>query len=260
MRIKRLLLSGWLLIFSFGCSSALGCAFGQGAGSCTHILFIGNSYTYVNDLPGMFTQLAAAGGHAVETGMEAQGGWTLSQHTGSSETLDKLNNSQWNYVVVQEQSQIPASMQARNQEMYPAARVLVRKIRDIGATPILFVTWAHRDGWPEAGMQNYESMQFQIDNGYLGIAQELNVPESPVGFAWLEARRENPQLNLWQEDGSHPNEQGTYLAACVFYAVIFRQSPEGSSFTANLPKETAQSLQKIAADTVLTNPQQWYLP
>jgi hypothetical protein len=144
--------------------------------------------------------------------------------------------------------------------MYPAARVLVRKIRDIGATPILFVTWAHRDGWPEAGLQNYESMQFQIDNGYLGIAQELNVPESPVGFAWLEARKEKPQLNLWQDDGSHPNKQGTYLAACVFYSVIFRQSPEGSSFTANLTKETAQSLQKIAADTVLTNPQQWYLP
>jgi hypothetical protein len=144
--------------------------------------------------------------------------------------------------------------------MYPAARVLVRKIRDGGATPILFVTWAHRDGWPENGLLSYESMQTQINNGYLGIAQELNVAEAPVGFAWLAASRMNPQPSLWQEDGSHPTEQGTYLAACVFYSVIFRQSPEGLSFRANLTKEAAQALQILAAATVLTNPEEWFLP
>jgi len=67
-------------------------------------------------------------------------------------------------------------------------------------------------------------------------------------------RRQDPQLNLWQDDGSHPNEQGTYLAACVFYAVIFQKSPEGLSFTAQVPSETAGTLQKIAAQTVLNTP------
>jgi hypothetical protein len=260
LRMKRLVILGWLLIAACGCSPAPGCSAWPGAGQCTRILFIGNSYTYVNDLPSMFAELAGAGGHGVETGIEATGSWTLSNHAASPATLDKLNSSKWNYVVLQEQSQIPASEQSRTQQMYPAARVLVRKIRAMGATPILFVTWAHRDGWPENGLQNYESMQYQIDNGYLGIAQELNLPEAPVGFAWLAARKQNPQVGLWQEDGSHPSEQGTYLAACVFYSVIFRQSPEGLSFTANLPQETAQSLQKLAAATVLTNAQEWNLP
>jgi len=68
------------------------------------------------------------------------------------------------------------------------------------------------------------------------------------------ARRQNPQLDLWQDDGSHPTEQGTYLAACVFYSVIFHQSPEGLTFTAQLPSETAQLLQKSAAHVVLNNP------
>jgi hypothetical protein len=107
---------------------------------------------------------------------------------------------------------------------------------------------------PENGFPNYESMQYQIDAGYLGIAQELNVPVASVGFAWSEARKQDPQLALWQDDGSHPTEQGTYLAACVFYSVIFHKSPEGSSFTAGLPKETAKMLQKIAADTILISP------
>ena len=256
--MKRLV--SLVLILSFGCSPAIGCNSLFSTGPCTRILFIGNSYTYVNDLPTMFAELAGAGGHPIETGMSAQGGWALEDHVKSADTIDTIKSSRWNYVVLQEQSEIPSVQDWRTQNMYPAARILVQDIRDIGAAPIFFVTWAHSSGLPTAGMQNYQSMQFQIDAGYLGIAQELNVPESPVGFAWLELWRQDPQLNLWQADGSHPNEMGTYLAACVFYSVIFRQSPEGLSFTAGLPAETAKLLQNIAAQTVLTDPQQWFLP
>jgi hypothetical protein len=103
-------------------------------------------------------------------------------------------------------------------------------------------------------------MQFKLDIGYLGIAEELSVPVAPVGYAWLLARNQNPQLDLWQPDGSHPTEIGTYLAACVFYAVIFRQSPKGLTYLATLPTETAQFLQQIAATTVLDDPAQWNLP
>jgi hypothetical protein len=202
----------------------------------------------------MFAELAGAGGQRVETGMIAPGGWTLANHASSSDTLAEIKSSNWNYIVLQEQSQIPSIQQSRTQQMYPAARILARDIRNIGATPVFYETWAHRDGWPENGLPNYESMQFQIDNGYLGIAQELNVTLAPVGFAWLMVRRQNSQLDLWQADGSHPTEQGTYLAACVFYSVIFQKSPEGLTFTAQLPMETAQVLQKIAAETVLNVP------
>ena len=225
-----------------------------GSGPCTRVLFIGNSYTAVNDLPTMFANLAGAGGHRVETGMAAPGGWTLANHASSSDTLGKLKSTNWNYVVLQEQSEIPSIQQSRTQQMYPAARNLVHDIRNIDATPVFYETWAHRDGLPGNGLPNYESMQFQIDNGYLGIAQELNVTLAPVGFAWLLVRRQNPQMDLWQADGSHPTEQGTYLAACVFYSVIFQKSPVGLTFTAQLPTETAQALQKIAAQTVSNTP------
>jgi hypothetical protein len=144
--------------------------------------------------------------------------------------------------------------------MYPAARVLVRRIRADGTTPLFFLTWAHRDGWPEQDLNGYERMQLQITQGYLGIAQELGVGIAPVGEAWRVARRQQPALDLWQADGSHPNEQGSYLAACVFYATIFRQSPEGLTYIADLPKETAHLLQTIAATVVLKNPKRWNLP
>jgi len=208
----------------------------------------------------MFAELARAGGHKVVTGMAAVGGWTLSDHVQSSETLDKLKSSKWDFVVLQEQSEIPAIEQSRTESMYPAARLLIRQVEGVGATPLFFLTWAHRDGWPENGLPDYESMQVQLDQGYLEIAQELNVGIAPVGYAWLLAQGQNPGLGLWQDDGSHPTEQGTYLAACVFYAAIFRQSPEGLTYLGQLPKEIAQELQKIAANTVLNDPKQWNLP
>jgi hypothetical protein len=113
------------------------------------VLFIGNSYTYVNDLPGTFAVLAKAGGHPIHTGMVAPGGWTLAEHLNSPQALSALQSSKWDFVVLQEQSEIPAMETARWRDMYPAARALVEKIRQTGAQPVFFLTWAHRDGLPE---------------------------------------------------------------------------------------------------------------
>ena len=163
-----------LLVFSAeGCAPAMDCSNLQASKSCTRVLFIGNSYTYVNDLPNTFVSLARAGGHRTEVGMSAQGGWMLADHVKSSDTIAKINSGKWNFVVLQEQSEVPAFQQSRNQEMYPAASILVGDIRQVGAVPIFLITWAYRDGLPANRMPNYESMQAQIDNGYLITAEAL---------------------------------------------------------------------------------------
>jgi hypothetical protein len=248
----------FLLICASGCAPAMDCSNLQANETCTRVLFIGNSYTYVNDLPTTFMNLARAGGHKTEVGMSAQGGWMLADHVKSSDTISMISSKKWSFVVLQEQSEVPSIQSSRTQEMYPAARVLVDDVRQAGAVPIFLITWAYRDGLPANGMPNYESMQAQIDNGYLITAQALSSPVAPVGVAWFHVRNQYPQINLWQDDGSHPTPEGTYLAACVFYADIFRQSPEGLSYQANLPTDTAQELQKAAADTLFNG--QWGIP
>ena len=228
-----------------------------GMGTCQRVLFIGNSYTYVNDLPQVFTNLARSGGYRVQTGMAAQGGWTLSDHVSSSASQALLRSSKWDIVVLQEQSETPAIEQSRTTSMYPAARQLVGQITGLGARPVFFITWAHREGLPDYGLLDFQSMQFSIDRAYLGIAGELNVPLAPVGYAWLIAYGQDPQLELWQQDGSHPTQQGTYLAACVFYAAIFHQSPEGLNYLDQLAMDVAKELQTVAANTVLNDAVQW---
>lgn len=242
-----------------GCSSKVNCDHLNGNEGCLRVLFIGNSYTYVNDLPSMFSTLAASGNHLVQTGMLAQGGWTFADHVSDPNTTTTLGSTPWDYVVLQEQSEIPAFEQSRIASMFPAAEELVNSIRAQNAKPIFFLTWAHRDGMPDNGYPDYGSMQTQITVGYRVTANQLAVPIAPVGVAWAELLRQAPEMDLWQSDGSHPTVNGTYLAACVFYAAVFRKSPVGLNHPAQVSADNAKLIQTVAADVVLGNPSEWNL-
>jgi hypothetical protein len=179
--------------------------------ACVRVLFLGNSYTYVNDLPTVFRDLARSGGRNVETSMVANGGETLAQHAASPDSLGAIRGSRWQFVVLQEQSEIPALASAWQTQMFPPAEALVAAIRSAAATPILLETWAHRDGLP-----------------------------------WQTVLRANPTIALWQADGSHPSPAGTYLAACALYSRIFDASPVGISDTGGVPPDVARALQVAA--------------
>lgn len=252
------------------CASLLGpagCGTGAGAScpssaptTCVRVLFLGNSYTYANDLPGTFAQLARAGGHLVDVAMVAGGGETLAQHASSAESLGKIASGTWTFVVLQEQSETPATSTGASYLMYPAARELAGRARAAGATPIFFMTPAHRDGIPGSATPGYETMQLEVDRSYLAIANELDAPVAPVGFTWFVVRRDHPEIGLWQDDSSHPSTAGTYLAACVFYASIFRQSPEGLAYADGLPDAQASVLRTEAGRNVMDLRAQWGLP
>ena len=212
---------------------------------CVRVLFLGNSYTYVNDLPAVFRDLARAGGQNVETGMVANGGETLAQHAASSDSLGAIRGSSWQFVVLQEQSEIPALASAWRSQMFPAAEALVGSIRAVNATPILLETWAHRDGLPGDGL-DYAAMQVAVDDSYEGLGQDLGVMVVPAGQAWAAMLRVDPAITLWQDDGSHPSPAGTYLAACVLYARLFHASPVGISDTGGLSSALARTLQTVA--------------
>lgn len=223
------------------------------------VLFIGNSYTYVNDLPHLFATLAAAGKHPAEVEMVAPGGWTLMEHARSPDTRKKIDGSPWNFVVLQEQSIVPAVPQAREAGMYPAVRRLATIIRAHGSEPVLYATWGRRDGLGENGFADFQSMQTAITDGYLHIADELDVRVAPVGPAWQLAVAQHPGTPLWDGDGSHPALAGTYLAACVFYAALFHASPEGLPVPQGLDRSLGEQFQQYAATVVRGDASRWHL-
>jgi hypothetical protein len=219
MRTRLLLLAALALPFA-GCGLGPGCDTSDA--TCTRVLFVGNSYTSVNDLPAMFARLAASGGRHVEAAMLTANAATLADHVASPETAAMISSRRWSIVVLQEQSQIPAVLSSRRSEMDPAAGTLVGMARAAGATPLLLAPWAHEAGWPEAGLPTYASMQAAVDDGYASVAAELGVGVAPAGRVWAALVELEPQITLWQADGVHPTPAGSYVAACVLYATVFR--------------------------------------
>lgn len=232
---------------------------GCSGGGASAVLFVGNSYTFGNDLPGMFSDLTESGGHEVAVGMEATGGWWLRDHAASQATSDAIGSRQWDYVFLQEQSIVPSVRNERVTSMEPAIATLAKQIRHVGATPGLFLTWAHRGGFPDVGYSSYQPMQDAITNAYSGIGHNQLMTIAPVGVAWNRVLVDHPEIPLYMSDGSHPTIQGSYLAACVFYVTVFGESPVGLEFDASLGDEVAEILQQVASDVVLTDPAYWNL-
>jgi hypothetical protein len=223
----------------------------------TRVLFIGNSYTFFNNLPQIFSNLAEDAGHQISVEMLAQGGWTLQKHAQSKDTLDKIQGGGWDYVVLQEQSVLPSIPEDRQLLMYPAIRQLTKEIEGSGAQGVLFMTWGRRPGGGGSQADDFNQVQAELEYGYLEIADELELMVAPVGIAWRNALEQNPQLDLWAADGSHPSLAGSYLSACVFYALIFGESPVGLIVPAGLDEETGQFLQSVGAETVFEDLERW---
>jgi hypothetical protein len=222
------------------------------------VLFVGNSYTYSNNLPELFTGLAASAGRPVLTAMNAPGGYTLEQHAGNPATIALINQGTWNYIMLQEQSQYPTIPYYRLNSFYPAARALDSLIVINGAQTVFFMTWGRKhggqqmiNGYYSYPFVNFFQMQDTLAAAYTEISQELEALLSPVGNAWAQAVILDSTIDLWQSDGSHPTLQGSYLAACTFYATSFNSNPMGLAYTGGLTLEQAAFLQYAAWTIVL---------
>src|SRR4249920_516704 len=104
--------------------------------------------------------------------------------------------------------------------MFDHAKKFDAEIKKQGAKTILYMTWA---------LQNKPEDQTAISKAYEALSKERKAQLAPVGDAWQTALRTNKKLTLHEKDKKHPNATGTYLAACVFYATIYGESPEGLS-------------------------------
>jgi hypothetical protein len=222
------------------------------------VLFIGNSFTSVNDLPKTFSLIAKSLGNRVDCDMSAAGGYTLKQHSEYATTLDKIKSKPWNFVVLQEQSEMPVFADYWLDKLVtPYAKNLNALIIQMhpSAKTVFYETWGYKNGdqtycTSTPDFCSYGSMQNSLNKSYKKLADDNSTILAPVGEAWSLVRKTNPEIELYQSDGKHPSPEGTYLAACVFYISIFNKNVVGAS-SLNLDPGKAKILQNIAAQTVL---------
>jgi len=230
------------------------------------VLFIGNSYTYQNNMPQMVSEIALSFGDTLIYDSNTPGGATFNMHSTNQQTLSKINQQQWDYVVLQAQSQEPSFSpgQVAN-DTYPYAKILVDSIHDNSSCtePLFFMTWGRKYGDQQncavyPPVCTYLGMQQRLRESYLEMALTDSASCAPVGMAWKASIAIDGTLNLYSSDDSHPSIYGSYLAACTFYTSIFKKSSVGSSsWPTAIDSATAYSLQQIASNTVLDSLAIW---
>lgn len=223
-------------------------------------LFIGNSYIYYNNLPDLISQISDSKGNQFSYETHTPGGASLSDHASNPNVDDLINLQEWDYVVLQEQSQKPSFPSNQVEiDVYPYASILCDKINvnQDCALPVFFMTWGRENG-DQSNCENYpplctyEGMQIRLIESYTEMAESNQALLSPVGIAWQNIRQYFPEINLYTSDGSHPSIRGSYLAACVFYSILFEDDLIDAFFPEGLSLEEANQLQ-IAAMNAITN-------
>lgn len=227
------------------------------------VLFIGNSYTYVNDLPTMFLNVTQSLGDNALIDSKSNGGYTFQNHLSDPLTHTKIQSQAWDYVVIQGQSQEPSFPYDQvNLNTLPPEVQLADSVyaNNYCSQVMYFMTWGRQVGDPQwDSINTFDKMNVRLRNAYLRISDSAEASVSPVGVAWKYVRDNYPTINLYSGDGSHPSVEGSYLAACTFYASLFRKSPVGATYTAGLNATIAGQLQEAAALAVLDSLSTWHL-
>lgn len=201
------------------------------------ILFIGNSFTQRNNLPGLLAELAAAQGLRLTTELISAGGASLRTHWNAGRAAAAIAEGGYDYVVLQEQSTLPIKNALR---MAENVRLFDQVIKRAGSQTVLYMTWAR---------QHSPQTQELITSAYQSLGKELGAIVVPVGLAWQRFLAKHSTPVLYDVDQSHPTLAGTYLAACVFFAVLFQISPVGlGTGTERLEAEESKLLQRTARE------------
>lgn len=220
------------------------------------VLFIGNSQMQCFDLPQMVKIMAESApadrprivpGQALLGGRGLKGYWDAGEGPGSPRAMIKAGK--WDYVVIQE------IFNAREQEFQDYAAKFDDLIRQSRSKTILFAT---------ANVTEHYSPLFRYPEGFkklndmqVSFGKARGIPAATAGYAWMKylgpAPSEAQRLDLYHPDKGHPGPKGTYIYACLLYAIITGKTPEG--LTSEFPhlrggitiaKQEAANMQKAA--------------
>ena len=188
------------------------------AGVPLRVLFVGNSYTYVNDLPAVVRALGAATpGAGVEVDSVTVGGATLADHWNSTGARERIASGGFDAVVIQGQSMEPVSSPASFDQH---AALLAGALRDAGAHGVWYATWARRDVEAEP-----RALTEALELRYRMAAALNGDVVARVGAAWQIALLELPGVELYDADRSHPSPAGSLLAGCVILQALTGKTP-----------------------------------
>lgn len=229
------------------------------------VLFIGNSYTASNNLPEMIKLMAQSTGDDLIYDSYLAGGSRFLNHANNPDVLNKINSQDWDFVVLQGQSQETAFPQAMlDVEIYPPVQSLVNDIRNNNSCSrvLFYMTWGRKNGDPlncphAPWFCTYETMDNAIYNTYMDLAETHEAEVSPVGALWRNMNDNNYNIDFFSSDESHPSLAGSYAAALAFYTMIFDKDPRAINWNSSIDNQTAQSMKEATKEFIYDSRSDW---
>jgi hypothetical protein len=210
------------------------------------VLFLGNSFTQFNGGIAFALRQLTASAHKTPAPVFDQVtkfGATWAELWSQTTAREEIRQGNWDYVVLQDYSR--AAMIYRT-EMDQYGKIFSTEIRSAGAKPLFFMTWARKDE---------PKTQRLITGAYAAVAAANHATVVPAGVAWEASLHGRPRLTLHMADKKHPTPAGTYLNACVFYAVLYHESPHG--LTGQISDGTTVYISLDAADATYLQDVAW---
>ena len=187
------------------------------------ILFVGNSYT--NQSWAAIKDVFA--GHHLEK--HVRGGAKLTGWAKDAKLSEKIKTGKWDYVVLQDQSQVPSLPGRFVMGFHESSATLDGRIRAAGGKTVFFMTWGRRDGDKQNKNINptFEKMQANLSRSYRDAATKLKAKLVPIGEVFAAVKKKHPSLfpKFYKKDGSHPDRLGAYAAAYSFGWAIMGIDP-----------------------------------
>ncbi len=185
------------------------------------VLFVGNSHTFVNDMPELLRQMADSKGVSIDAVQNTSGGRGLEWQFKQWDVRYNIFYGNYDYIVLQH----TAHPFPGEQHLEDSLSKIMKMVNFSSATPVLYQCWSEKNN-PEG--------QAVIEAAHRNVAAKSCMMLAPVGEAWGQLR---DKYELYFSDGEHTSSQGAYLAACVFFATLTGQSAVGlpTSFKFSAP-------------------------
>ncbi len=198
----------------------------------TSILYIGNSLTYVNDLPQTFKKLCDINGKYLENKVVAYPGYSLYKHlttvvvptdnpnlvytkrinnndTIISEAIKQLKSRKWDYIYLQDREVDEDSLEysiLQIRKLAPESKIMI------------FENYMYDSRWSK----KYDHRKKRLNiKKFKRLANLINAEVIPVSYCF-EKIKKNHSPDLLYDETMHPTNYGTIIIAILLYKNIFK--------------------------------------
>jgi hypothetical protein len=218
------------------------------------ILFIGNSFTFFNDMPTKYFQkICGSAGYNVSVEEITNGGHYLSEFADTSDEYGKkvdkaLRENKYDIVILQEQSGCPIADQSR---FFGGVRDLAKKVKDNGAELYLYETWGYKEGYSKLISHGGSTkiMEMKLRAAYTAIAEEVGAEVILAGVSMLDIHTQG-KIEVYKDDLFHPSVKGSVLVAYTIFAKVFMEDPRALAYTCGVGKATSATMKEAAYKAV----------